>query len=91
MGVLSRKVKSRSRAATLLRGVLHQWWQKDITTAAAPVESPNSKTASPLLERCAQFRLELTGTDSDTDPENEGSEATLTTHLTTHQGGKAAH
>ncbi|MFN9224014.1 MAG: hypothetical protein ACK6D6_18055, partial [Planctomyces sp.] len=24
------------------------------------MESPNSKTASPLLERCAQFRLELT-------------------------------
>ena len=60
MGVLSRKVKSRGRAATLLRGVLYQWWQKNITTPAAPVESPNSKTASPLLERCAQFRLELT-------------------------------
>jgi hypothetical protein len=51
---------------------LHQWWQKNITTPAAPVESPNSKTASPLLERCAQFRLELTALGLEQASPNEG-------------------
>ena len=45
-GVLSRAVKSLGRALTLLRGVLRQSWQQNITATAAPVESPNSQIAT---------------------------------------------
>jgi hypothetical protein len=60
MGVLSRKVKSRSRAATLLRGVFESIAASEVYITAALLESPSSKTASLLLEKCAQVSLELT-------------------------------
>jgi hypothetical protein len=54
MGVLSRKVKSRGRAPTLLRGVFKSMTPPPTYVTAAPLESTNSKTASLLLEKCAQ-------------------------------------
>jgi hypothetical protein len=60
MGVLSLKVKSRSRAATLLRSVFESIAATEVYITAALLESPRSKTASLLLEKCDQVSLELT-------------------------------
>jgi hypothetical protein len=54
MGVLSRKIKSRGRAPTLLRGVFKSMTPSATCVTAAPLESTNSRTASLLLEKCAQ-------------------------------------
>ena len=52
--MLSLKVKSRSKVATLLRGVFESIAATEVYITAELLESPNSKTASLLLEKFAQ-------------------------------------